>query len=374
MVPNGQSIPELPKDPSLPEPPGSAPLPAEPTPPSAPTLDTSATPPPQQVGSPASQQSPFKMSQRSALGLDDYTGSDTHSIRSGRSLGSTVSTTIRHPEMHEPGLNSSLVETIHASFSDGKVARANLVGEVGLSFNPTDLNGPFGTETIKLENLGTNDKLAPNPAFIDSLPDKAGHFSVKLGLITKTQVAFKYQIHLSPEESAARVPLLIQSQWRTDAKQNDCRVHYSLNPSYPADSLKLSDLALIIHVDTTSGAKLQSCRASEGFKFRKESSLVYWKLGDITLTKESPPKPLLARFTCEGEVKPGNVEARWEINGSLGSGIVLSKLEESKGKGREVEEDPFADEDDDGSQKKEEESWKDVLAIKKWRAGNYVAT
>jgi hypothetical protein len=119
---------------------------------------------------------------------------------------------------------------------------------------------------------------------------------------------------------------------------------------------------------------LQSCRASEGFKFRKESSLVYWKLGDITLTKESPPKPLLARFTCEGEVKPGNVEARWEINGSLGSGIVLSKLEESKGKGREVEEDPFADEDDDGSQKKEEESWKDVLAIKKWRAGNYVAT
>lgn len=420
MIPNNQSIPELPKDPSLPEPPGSAPLPAEkapqadaqvdstpfidtpaaataavvapvtavaaaaalgpavtspsspsPEPPSAPTVDTAMSPPLPAIGSPLSQSSPFKTS-RTALGLEDHT-SDTHSIRSGRSLGSTVSTTVKHPEMHEAGLNSSFVETINATFTDGKVAKASLVGEIGLSFNPTDLNGPFGTETIRLENLGTNDKLAPNPAFIDALPDRAGHFTVNLGQITKTQVGFKYQIHVAPETAAAHVPLLLATQWRVDAKQADCRLHYTLNPAYPADSLTFSDFAVVINVDTSSGAKLQSCRASDGFKFRKESGMVYWRLGDVTLSKDAPSKPLLARIITEGEVKPGTAEARWEVNGSIGSGVILQKLEHDKGKGKEVEEDPFADEGDDGSQK-EKESWKEVTAIKKWRAGNYNAS
>jgi hypothetical protein len=412
MIPNSQSIPELPKDLSIAEPPGSAPLPAEPTSPAeqtptasipispiapipttapiptaliptaliptaatpiAPAIDTSATPPLQPIASPASQQSPFKLSQRSTLGLDDHAGSDTHSVRSGRSLGSTISTTVRHPEMHEPGLNSSFVETISASFADGKIVRANLVGEIGLSFNPTDLNGPFGTETIRLENLGTNDKLAPNPAFIDALPDRAGYFTVNLGPITKTQVAFKYQIHIAPEDVASPVPLILHSAWRIDGKHADCRLNYTLNSSYPADSLTFYDLAIVIHVDISSGARLLSCRASDGYKFRKESGIVYWKLGEVTITKQNPPKTLLARFTAEGDVKPSNTEARWEVSGILGSGVVLKKLEDSKGKGKEVEEDPFADEDEDGSQKGKE-SWTEVIAIKKWRAGSYVAT
>jgi hypothetical protein len=275
--------------------------------------------------------------------------------------------------MHEAGLNSSFVETISAAFSEGKVARASLVGEIGLSFNPTDLNGPFGTETIRLENLGANDKLAPNPAFIENFQDKAGHFSVNLGLITKTQVAFKYQIHIAQENAEAHVPLLLSTQWRLEAKQADCRLHYTLNPSFPAESLSFTDLALVIHLDTSAGGKLLSCRASDGFKFRKESGIVYWKLGDITLNKASPPKPLLARILTEGEVKAGAAEARWEVNGSLGSGVILSKLEENKGKGKEVEEDPFADEDEDGSQKGKE-SWREVTAIKKLRAGNYAAS
>ncbi|KIW02971.1 uncharacterized protein PV09_05632 [Verruconis gallopava] len=407
MIPNGQSIPELPKDPALATPPGSAPLPAEasspaagmpiepvsstttnapmevataavlslPSPPlvaAAPSTDTSVTVP-SQMNSPNSQTSPFKMPHRSTLALEDHTSSDTHSIRSGRSLGSTVSTTVRHPDMHEPGLNSSFVETINAVFSDGKVTRASLVGEIGLSFNPTDLDAPFGTEIIRLENLGANDKLAPNPAFIDAVPGKVGHFSVDLGQITKTQVAFKYQVHITPEEATSRMPLLLQSQWRIDSKQADCRVSYSLNPSYPFESLTFSDLAIVIQVNISSGSRLQSCRASDGFKFRKESGLVYWRLGDVVLTKQGPPKPLLARFITEGEVRPGTAEARWEINGSLGSGVILSKLEESKGKEKEIEEDPFADEGDNGSQR-ESELWKDVIAIKKWRSGNYMAS
>jgi hypothetical protein len=442
MIPNAQSIPELPKDPSLTEPPGSAPLPAEsfiqpdvtpvvpeavpvgqpsvetitpvdtvPPPheppndddvplsvlaaaaalgpgvtvpaneptvsrePATPALDTTISPLLAPIGSPLSQQSPFRASSRTALGLDDYAGSDTHSIRSGRSLGSTVSTTVKHPEMHVEGLNSSIVETVSATFADGKVVRSNLVGEIGLSFNPTDLNGPFGTETIRLDNLGPNDKLAPNPAFIDTVPERPGLFSVNLGQVTKTQVAFKYQIHVTPENTSTQVPLLMSTQWRVDAKQADCRLHYTINPEYPAESLTFSDLSLVVHVEAPAGTRLISCRASDGFKFRKESGLVYWKLGDVTLSKASPPKPLLARVITEGEVKPGTTEARWEVHGSIGSGVLLSKLEETKGKEKEAEdeEDPFADEDESGSQK-DKEQWREVTAIKKWRAGNYVVS
>lgn len=379
MIPNSQSIPELPKDPSLSVGEGSPPIieakqPVDDVPSSLPTAEpVAATPPLQQIGSPASQSSPFKMSQRSVLGLDDHASSDTHSIRSGRSLGSTVSNTIRHPELSEPGLNSSFIETLSASFTDGNIAKAGLIGEIGLAFNPTDLDGPFGTEMIRLDHLSPNDKLAPNPAFIDALSDKPGHFSVNLGQVTKTQVAFKYQVLIPEGETVTRVPLLIKPQWRVDAKQADCRLHYALNPSYASDSITLSELSLIVHIDTSAGAKIQSCRASDGFKFRKDSNLVYWRLGDVTLTKETSPKPLLARFLTEGEIKPGNVEARWEINGSLASGIGISKLEESKGKGKEVEEDPFADEGDAGSAK-EKENWREVASVRKLRSGTYTAT
>lgn len=446
MIPNAQSIPELPKDPSLTEPPGSAPLPTEssvqppdrpvvqetlpaeqqfaenvaPTDtvsapheppndddvplsvlaaaaalgpgvtmptieptvshepilsrePSTPALDTTTSPLIPLIGSPLPQQSPFKASSRSALGLDDYAGSDTHSIRSGRSLGSTVSTTVKHPEMHAEGLNSSIVETVSATFADGKIVKSNLVGEIGLSFNPTDLNGPFGTETIRLDNLGPSDKLAPNPAFIDTVPERPGLFSVNLGQITKTQIAFKYQIHVTPENTSTQVPLLLSTQWRVGSKQADCRLHYTINPEYPAESLTFSDLHLVVHLEAPAGTRMLTCRASDGFKFRRESGLVYWKLGDVTLSKASPPKPLLARIITEGEVKPGTTEARWEIHESIGSSVLLSKLEETKGKEKEVddEEDPFADEDESSSQK-DKEQWREVTAIKKWRAGNYV--
>lgn len=378
LVPGNQSIPEMPQEPTYASPPLSAPLP---TSPDAPLDIASTPPPPRDLGSPVSQQSPLKLAHRNNLGLDDHTGSDTHSIRSGRSLNSTVSNTVRHPDMHEPGLNSSLVETIGATFTDGKVVRANLIGEVALSFIPTDLNGPFGTETIRLENLSANDKLAPNPAFIDTLPDRPGQFTINLGQITKTQVAFKYQIPLTAEESSSRVPLLLHPQWRVTPTQTDCKLHYTLNPDYPSPSLTFTDLTIILHIDPTSTARLQSCRASDGFKFRKESSLVYWRLGDVTLTKDAPLKPLLARFMTEGEVKPGGAEARWEVAGVVGSGIRILKLEEGKGKGKVVEEveeeDPFADEGEKGKgveREREKENWRDVGSVMRWRAGTYVAT
>lgn len=67
--------------------------------------------------------------------------SDTQSIRSSNSLSSVVQA--KHPEMHQPGLNSSVIETVSATFESGAVKSVKINGEIALSFNPgDDLNPP----------------------------------------------------------------------------------------------------------------------------------------------------------------------------------------------------------------------------------------
>lgn len=62
--------------------------------------------------------------------------SDTQSVRSGNSLGSLVHQ--RHPDMHGPGLNSSIVETVSAVFEDGELKSASIAGEIAFVNNPSD--------------------------------------------------------------------------------------------------------------------------------------------------------------------------------------------------------------------------------------------
>lgn len=64
--------------------------------------------------------------------------SDTQSVRSNNSLSSVVQ--FKHPDMHEPGLNSSVMETVFATFEGGEVKTVKVNGEVAFSFNATDPN------------------------------------------------------------------------------------------------------------------------------------------------------------------------------------------------------------------------------------------
>jgi hypothetical protein len=62
--------------------------------------------------------------------------SDSQSIRSSNSLSSIVH--FKHPDMHEPGLNSSVMETVFATFEGGEVKSVKVNGEIAFSFNATD--------------------------------------------------------------------------------------------------------------------------------------------------------------------------------------------------------------------------------------------
>lgn len=74
--------------------------------------------------------------------------SDTTSIRSGHSLANVAA---KHAEMHQPGLNASIVETMHLSIEDGETKTLKINGEVSLVYNKTGFEElPSGNVSVRL--------------------------------------------------------------------------------------------------------------------------------------------------------------------------------------------------------------------------------
>jgi hypothetical protein len=345
--------------------------------PSSETSSTAATFPapalPVQPASPA-----FKPPHGRSLLTEEHAASDTQSIRSGRSLSSSASTTIKHPDLHQPGLNASLVETVSAWFEQGTVTKAMVIGQVALAYNPIDLSaGPFGTESVRLENFPVLEKVAPNPAFIEQVHDSPGTYTVDLSRITKTSVAFHYQLHIENDNVAALAPLIISPLWKTEPSQASAILHYSLNPKFNlggATSVTIRNLVLVVRLEP--GSKTTSCQSKPSGTFSRDKGLIYWRLGDVTFSKEQPTQTIRVRFFTEGEAKPGNVEARWEISGeqtlTLGSGLGVSMsapLGEAKQDG---EADPFADTDENAPPASPAIGWKPVATVKRIASGTYL--
>lgn len=289
---------------------------------------------------------------------------DGQSIRSGRSLSSSTSQANRHPDLGAPGLNSSVIETVSAWFENGVATRSVVIGEVALAYNPADFSSPFGTETIKLDNFSGLEKVAPNPAFLNQIGDNSGEYTVDLKGIPRTTVAFKYQIY-TPEPAGAQAPLLITPAWRVEPTQASAILSYSLNPAFALNgrtSITLSNVTFILHVDASAG-KPSSCQSKPVGTFDKNKGLIYWQLGDVTLTPGAAPTKLLARFLTAGEAKPGHIEAKWEVVGEQahGSGLAVSVREEGSGAA-----DPFADESAAGMA-----LWKRASEVRKIVSGTY---
>ncbi|KAF2687998.1 hypothetical protein K458DRAFT_295533 [Lentithecium fluviatile CBS 122367] len=326
---------------------------------------------PPQPASPA-----FKLSHRSLMS-DDHPSSDTQSIRSGRSLSSSASTTMKHPDMHEPGLNSSLMETVSAWFEQGNVTKALVIGQVALAYNPIDLSaGSFGSESIRLENFPVLEKVAPNPAFIEQVPNSPGNYTVDLSKITKTSVAFHYQVHLEGDNLASFAPIILSPIWKPEATQISVLLNYSLNPIFAlgdATSVTLQNLVLVLRLEP--GSKAKSCQSKPAGTFSRDKGLIYWRLGDVTFSRDQPAQTMRVRFLTDSEAKPGNSEARWEITGpqalSIGSGLGVSQSAPPEVK-TEGEADPFADADENAPPPSPAPVWKPVNSVKRLSSGTYL--
>ncbi|GAB7360965.1 hypothetical protein MBLNU230_g0948t1 [Neophaeotheca triangularis] len=364
------AIPEAPESPQADK---SVQSPSLPSPDATPQIKGGSFPIPLTSGTPGADTQPHPtyrpMSPPKMLSSDN-TGGDNQSIRSGRSLSSTTSQAARHPDLHETGLNTSIIETVSSRFENGQIASSSVIGEVALAYNAASFSTPFGTDTIRLDNFAGLDKVAPNPAFITQTPGKDGEYNVDLSSLSRTQVAFKYQVRV--EDANAMAPLIITPAFRIEPTQTSVIVSYSLNPNLNLagrETLTLSNVMLGI---TLEGARASSCQSKPVGTFAREKNLIFWQLGDVTLKPGAAPEKLLARFATDVEAKNGSVEAKWEIGGGdahgLGSGLTISAQGQDSGAADGA--DPFADEDANGGGAA---AWKNVQGVRKLVSGNYIA-
>lgn len=125
---------------------------------------------------------------------------------------------------------------------------------------------------------------------------------------------------------------------------------YSLNPASQFTSPLM--LHNVVVFATYEGAKASGAQTKPSGTHLRDRQLVYWRLGDITLTSE--PQKIVCRIIGaeNAEPQPGHIEARFEYTPGLTSsasltGISVSRLEETKGKEKEAVagDNPFADDD-----------------------------
>ena len=280
-----------------------------------------------------------------------------------------------------PGLNASLVETVSATFSQSQVTKAVVIGELALQHNVGDSTSS-GSEIVRLDNFPVLEKVAPNPTFITQKPSTSGEYSVNLSHAIIPTVAFKYQVHLDETNLAAHAPISLTPNWKIEPTQASMILTYAFNPVFVSPTKRSVTLKNVTVAVAVENAKALSCQSKPVGIFAKEKSLIYWKLGDITLDAYAEaPQKLLARFTTEREAKAGSVEVRWEINGdeaaSLGSGLGLSTLSSSTLSREEGGSDPFADESADrttGAPAAAAAEWREVPVTRRIISGKYIAS
>lgn len=288
------------------------------------------------------QASPFHPTRTPTVGSEEHR--DNQSIRSAQSLNTVGQGSVKHPEMHRPGLNASIVETVSAWFTEGQLTKSVVIGELALVHNSPFDSAQRNTERIRLDNFPVLEKVAPNPIFVNQVHSSSGEYTIDLSHVAKTSVAFKYQVHLDQTMLAIHVPVILIPTWKVEATQASVILSYAFNHTFASAALQSVTLQNVLVMINIENATATSCLSKPVGHFIKEKNTIYWKLGDLTLDSQAKTlHKLLARFTTEGEAKPGTVEARWEISGEgaggIGSGLGLSSAADAKEEGTN----PFED-------------------------------
>ncbi|KAE8353636.1 Muniscin C-terminal mu homology domain-containing protein [Aspergillus coremiiformis] len=340
------------------------------------------------ISMPASPGLPSKHAPSPSTATDDHALSDTTSVRSGHTLHST-SGPVTHPDLHEPGLNASIIETVNAWFSEGAVTKSSVIGELALAYNGT----PEANAIVRLDNFQDLEKVAANPHFVNEEKDKdlsdekRGQYSIHLLSIARPSptVAFKYQLHVETSEASTYCPVIFKPAWNIEEHQASVIVFYSLNPSFtssmPRESITLKNLVLTVNLDTSPETGREVAHATSavmypntGASFRRKHSAVTWKIPEFEV-KAGTDSKLLVRFsTATSWPRKGKVDAKFEVHTSdAGSrlGISAASQAESTQKGS----DPFADEDS-GAQDDTQLglTWKEVPTTRKLVGGKYVSS
>jgi F-BAR domain only protein len=231
-------------------------------------------------------------------------------------------------------------------------------------------------EIIRLNKFSLLESIGPNRTFVANTlaPDE---FSIDVSHLSNTSPAFTYRVHADSETSlAAHCPIAIHPVWKPQGDKLGLLLQYRINPESKLP--RPVTLHNVVFVATYEGARASGVQTKPSGTHLKDKHLVYWRLGDVTLTEDW--SKIICRVIGEqnAEPQPGQVEVRWEYASTseveAGSGISVSRLGESKGKEKEVvptidEEDPFAD--SEPKSPKDGLRWVEVPLVRKLVGGKY---
>lgn len=379
--------------------PGTPNLGAPSTPASATTVPTIAT---STTGATSTSASDLVAPVKRSLGTGtipedaSHVTSDTQSITSAHSMAGVA----HHQEMHAPGLNASIVETVNSWFSDEGVSRSSVVGEIALAHNRSSSTTAPDHDIVRLQNFHQLEKCAQNPQFVTASTSdnhQPGTYNVALSSISRSipTVGFKYQLHMDESNLSSFSPLLVTQAWQIVEGQASVILLYSLNPAFapvanlgsspnpPPQELTLRNVVVTVSLDTKPTVALDAPSPKaisaqmmpvQNAHFKKRSSAVSWRFPELTV--KTAQERLLVRFMIEnnGTARKGGIDVKFEAHNMLGSALGVERLV-TESNGTTPAADPFADEDD-GARKSAEagQRWEDVQSRKLLVSGKYSVT
>ena len=322
--------------------------------------------------------------------------SDTTSIRSSHTQH-TLSGPPSHPELHGPGLNASVVETVNAWFSEGAATKTFVVGELALAYNPIPGVSSHNSK-VRFDNFEVLEKVASNPQFISEIPgqekdkdDRRGEYNIFLPSISRPApaVAFKYQVHVDQTNISNYCPIAFKPAWNCEQTQASVILLYSLDPSFSSaaslDSVTITNLVLTISLDTSPEDQVTKqprevghatsavMYPNVGASFRRRHSSVVWKIPELAVKVNAEGKFLVRFATSGGMPRKGNVEAKFELRVPNAVNALGIRAAVDQQEAEQKESDPFADEAA-SADAQPTVTWKDVPTVRKLVAGKYVTS
>ncbi|KAF2863024.1 hypothetical protein K470DRAFT_293184 [Piedraia hortae CBS 480.64] len=264
---------------------------------------------------------------------------DNQSIRSGRSLSSSMTSQSRghqqqHPDWHSTGLGVSIIETHHVKISNGETTQSLVTGDIGLA-SGNILSSEEATHFKLRSETQPLDKIITNPGLLNMSSDSVEtEWSLRpVGLSRKPATAWRYQQARLSETPSLHFSLAT----KPERGQVSVIVRYTA-PQQMQGGLKNLTVSLAVE---GIGSHATQCQSKPQGAYSRERGVLYWTLGDTVPLGENK---LLARFmfpdgvATEGAVPV--VNARWEEDVSPHE--VGMKVLRKLGK---VNEDPFAEEE-----------------------------
>lgn len=185
-----------------------------------------------------------------------------------------------------PGLNASVAEVINANFNGNELVKAQIVGEIALSYNGDS------DEPITIEIPRSFGRVILNPVFVEDVGDHK--FKVLPGPIrTKTLGAIKYLVDVD----LLQLPVGLQHAWRYEDHQSSVMINLYSNSEAHLTPLELHDLVVSIALNNDVVTSLAMSKP-QGL-FSSEKNRITWRYpAPLKLSKE---EQLIARFHTNGK-------------------------------------------------------------------------